>query len=101
MLKTTNSDLKSLVHQKRDEIISIAAKHGADNIHLLEIQNNFSINPEIDFLVDYTLEQLSPWFPSGLKQELETLLNTKVGIITTNSLKDNNQEIFLQQRTPL
>lgn len=90
MLKTTNSDLKSLVHQKRDEIISIAAKHGVENIHLLEIQSNFSINPEIDFLVDYTLERLSPWFPSGLKQELETLLNTKVGIITTNSLKDNN-----------
>jgi len=44
---------------------------------------------------------LSPWFPSGLKQELETLLNTKVGIITTNSLKDNNQEIFLQQGIPL
>ena len=101
MLKTTNSDLKSLVHQKRDKIISIAAKHGVDNIHLLEIQNNLSINPEIDFLVDYTLEQLSPWFPSGLKQELETLLNTKVGIITTNSLKDNNQEIFLQQGIPL
>jgi predicted nucleotidyltransferase len=101
MLKTTNSDLKSLVHQKRDEIISIATKHGVENIHLLEIQNNFSINPEIDFLIDYTLEQLSPWFPSGLKQELETLLNTKVGIITTNSLKDNNQEIFLQQGIPL
>jgi hypothetical protein len=79
MLKTTNLDLKSLVHQKRDEIISISAKHGAYNI----------------------LEQLSPWFPSGLKQELETLLNTKVGIITTNSLKDNNQEIFLQQGIPL
>lgn len=67
MLKTTNSDLKSLVHQKRDEIISIAAKHGAYNIQLLEIQNNLSISSEIDFLVDYILKQLSPWFPSGLK----------------------------------
>ena len=101
MLKTKNSDFKSLVHQKRDDIISIATKHGAYNIRLLEIQNDFSIKPEIDFLVDYTLEQLSPWFPSGLKQELETLLNTKVGIITTNSLKDNNQGIFLQQVIPL
>ena len=101
MLKTTNSDLKSLVHQKRDEIISIAAKHGAYNIRLLEIQDDFSINPEIDFLVDYILEQLSPWFPSGLKQELETLLNTKVSIITRNSLKSNEQEIFLQQGIPL
>ena len=101
MLKTTNSDLKSLVHQKRDEIIDIAAKHGVYNIRLLEIQNDFSISPEIDFLVDYVLEQLSPWFPSALKQELETLLNAKVGIITINGLKDNNQEIFLKQGIPL
>ena len=101
MLKTTNSDLKSLVHQKRDEIISIAAKHGVHNIRLLEIQDDFSIIPEIDFLVEYILEQLSPWFPSGLKQELETLLNAKIGIITTNSLKDNNQGIFLEHGIPL
>ena len=45
MLKTTNSDFKSLVHQKRDDIISIATKHGAYNIRLLEIQNDFSIKP--------------------------------------------------------
>lgn len=101
MLKPTDLEIKSLVHQKREEIINIAAKHGAYNVCLLNTQSDFSVPHEIDFLVDYVLEELSPWFPSGLKQELETLLNTKIGIITTNSLKENNQEIFLQQGIPL
>lgn len=101
MLEATDLDIRSLVHQRREDIINIAAKHGAYNVRLLDTQSNLSVFPEIDFLVDYVLEELSPWFPSGLKQELEILLNTKIGIITTNSLKENNQEIFLQQGIPL
>jgi hypothetical protein len=89
MLETINSNLKSLVSQKQDEIISIAAKHGAHNIELMDVQDEGGIEPEIDFLTDYIVGQLSPWFPSGLKHELEGLLGSKVNIITRNSLKEN------------
>ncbi len=41
---------------------------------------------DIDFLIDYDLDKISAWFPSGLIQDLETLLNRKVDIVTAKSL---------------
>jgi len=35
---------------------------------------------DIDLLVDYDLEKITPWFPGGLLLDLEQLLNRKVDI---------------------
>ncbi len=41
---------------------------------------------DIDFLIDYDLAKISSWFPIGLIQDLESLLNRKVDVVTSKSL---------------
>ncbi len=49
----------------------------------------------IDFLIDYDLSKIFPWFPVRLIRDLETILGRKVDIVTTNGLKDRiKQEVL-------
>lgn len=80
--------LKELIQEKREEIISIAAKHGAYNLRVFGSVARGEETPssDIDFLIDYDLNKITAWFPSGLVQDLETLLNCQVDVVTANSL---------------
>lgn len=49
---------------------------------------------DIDFLVDYELEKITPWFPVSLIHDLEDLLDRKVDVVTAKSL-----HYFLRDRT--
>lgn len=82
--------ISALLQAKREEIIAIAAKHGAFNVRVFGsvARNEASSNSDIDFLVDYSLEDISPWFPAGLKLDLEKLLDRKVDIATEGALKE-------------
>lgn len=82
--------LKQLLQEKREEILSIAAKHGAYNLRIFGsvARGEETEASDIDFLIDYDLEKTSPWFPGGLIRDLETLLNRKVDVVTTQSLHD-------------
>jgi uncharacterized protein len=82
--------LKQLLHEKRDEILTIATKHGAYNLRLFGsvARGEETDTSDIDFLVDYDLDKISPWFPGGLISDLENLLNRKVDVVTSNSLHD-------------
>lgn len=80
--------LKQLLLEKREEILKIAEKHGAYNVRIFgsvarEEDNEQS---DIDFLIDYDLENTTPWFPGGLLIDLENLLGRKVDIATDDSL---------------
>lgn len=80
--------LKQLLQEKRAEILNIAAKHGAYNLRIFGsvARGEETETSDIDFLVDYDLEKISPWFPGGLILDLENLLNRKVDVVTTKSL---------------
>ncbi|MBW4556506.1 MAG: nucleotidyltransferase family protein [Trichormus sp. ATA11-4-KO1] len=80
--------LKQLLQEKREEILSIAAKHGAYNLRVFGsvARGEETEASDIDFLVDYDLEKISPWFPGGLILDLENLLNHKVDVVTPKSL---------------
>jgi len=80
--------LRNIVQEKREEIIRIAAKHGAYNLRLFGsvVREEEKETSDIDFLIDYDLDKISAWFPGGLIQDLEILLNRKVDVVTTNSL---------------
>jgi uncharacterized protein len=52
---------------------------------------------DIDFLVDYDLEKISPWFPSGLLLDLEQLLERKVDIATVDMLKQRIRDRVLSE----
>lgn len=80
--------LKELLEEKREEILSIAAKHGAYNIRLFGsvARGEETEESDIDFLVDYDLNKISSWFPSGLVIDLEIFLNRRVDVLTTKCL---------------
>lgn len=63
-------------------LLAIAQKHGAYNVRVFGSVGRGEATQEsdIDLLVDYDLEKITPWFPGGLLLDLEQLLNRKVDI---------------------
>lgn len=80
--------LKEIIKEKREEILNIADQHGAFNLRLFGsiARGEETGQSDIDFLIDYDLDKISSWFPSGLVEDLETLLNRRVDVLTINSL---------------
>jgi uncharacterized protein len=95
----TNLKIQTLLKQKRQEIMEIAAKHGAKNVRIFGsvARGESSDDSDIDFLVDYDLEKITPWFPVGLKLEWETLLGRQVDVATIAMLKPRFREQILQE----
>ena len=69
------ASLEQLLHQKRDDIKDIAARHGAYNIRVFGSVARGDAGPDsdIDFLIDAGLTT-SSWFPAGLILDLEDLI---------------------------
>ena len=80
--------LKQQVREKRNAIAEIAAKHGAFNVRIFGsvARGEETENSDIDFLIDYDLAKISPWFPMGLIEDLENLLKCKVDVVAAKSL---------------
>ncbi|MBD2207581.1 nucleotidyltransferase family protein [Calothrix sp. FACHB-1219] len=80
--------LKELIQEKKEEIETIATKHGAYNLRIFGsvAREEETETSDIDLLIDYDINKITAWFPSGLIQDLETLLNRKIDVVTTNSL---------------
>ncbi len=95
-------EIKELVSQKRQEILDIAAKHGACNIRVFGsvVRGDTNQDSDIDFLIDLG-ENLSPWFPVRLIRDLENLLGRKVDIVTEKGLKERIRERVLKEAVPL
>ncbi|MDJ0662490.1 MAG: nucleotidyltransferase family protein [Crocosphaera sp.] len=91
--------LKQLVEEKREEILNIAAKHGAFNVRIFGsvARGEETENSDIDFLIDYDLSKTSAWFPVRLIRDLETILGRKVDIVTQNGLKDRYKDKVLEE----
>ena len=103
MNESNQQAIASLLQDKRDEIIAIAAKHGAFNIRVFGsvARNEANKDSDIDLLVDYSLDKISPWFPAGLKLDLEKLLDRKVDIATESALKERIKARVLNEAIAL
>ncbi len=95
--------LKEILQDKREEIISIAFKHGAYNLRIFGsvARGEETEISDIDFLIDYDLNKITAWFPSGLVEDLETLLNRKVDVVTTKSLHAFIKDKVFKEAIPL
>jgi predicted nucleotidyltransferase len=64
------------LQQRREEILTVAKKHGAKNVRIFGSVARGEANEQsdIDFLIDYDLDKITPWFPAGLLLDLEGLL---------------------------
>ncbi|MBW4537955.1 MAG: nucleotidyltransferase family protein [Myxacorys chilensis ATA2-1-KO14] len=90
------------LQEKRDEILAIAAKHGALNVRVFGSVVRGEATPEsdVDFLIDLG-EKRSPWFPTGLIRDLESLLGRKVDVVTERSVHYFIRDQILREAKPL
>ncbi len=95
--------IEQKLQEKREQIIAIAAKHGATNLRIFGsvARGEADENSDLDLLINYDSNKRSPWFPLRLIRELETLLNCKVDIVTEQGLKDRIKERVLKEAIPL
>lgn len=85
--RKSNNTKTITARKKKEEIETIATKYGDYNLRIIgsvarEEETETSV---LDFLIDYDINKITAWFPSGLIQDLEALFNRKVDIVTTNS----------------
>lgn len=103
MAAKTGLGIEELLANERSQILAIAAKHGAFNVRVFGSVARGKATPEsdVDFLIDYDLAQITPWFPGGLILDLEALLDRKVDVTTVDMLKERIRECVLAEAVPL
>jgi uncharacterized protein len=91
-------DIHELIQTKREEILAIAAQHGAYNVRVFGsvARGEAGETSDVNFLVDVG-QVHSSWFPVGLKLDLEALLGREVDIATENALHTLIREQVLRE----
>ena len=79
MTSKTKLGIEDLLQEQRMQILAIAEKHGAYNVRVFGsvARGEATEESDIDFLVDYDLRKITPWFPAGLLIDLEQLTATQ------------------------
>jgi predicted nucleotidyltransferase len=86
----------------RNAILALADKHGAMNVRVFGSVANGKSNEssDLDLLVSLG-EKRTPFFPGGLKADLEELLSCEVDIVTENALHRLIRDQILKDAKPL
>jgi predicted nucleotidyltransferase len=94
--------IDKLLKAKREQILEIAAKHGARNVRVFGSVAHGEAGPEsdVDLLVDVGPDP-SPFFPGGLLADLEELLGRRVDVLTENALHWYIRDRILREARPL
>ena len=101
-MKTPRKPLNQLVKEKREEILSIAAKHGAQSIRIFGSVAKGEDTPEsdVDFLV--SMESGRSLFDmANMLVELQDLLNCNVDIVEPEGLHWFVKDQILKEAIPL
>lgn len=88
---------------RREEILTIATKHGAQDVRLFGsvARGEEQVESDIDFLVAKT-ESTSPWFPASLVLDLQTAFNDhSVDVIVESGLNPYLRDQILNEAIPL
>jgi predicted nucleotidyltransferase len=90
------------LHDKRDKIMDIAARHGARNIRLFGsvARGSDRADSDLDLLVDMDAER-SLLDLVALGQDLEQLLQCKVDVVTSASLHPSIRDRVAADARPL
>ncbi len=95
-------DLNNLLKSRREEILSISAKHGARNVRIFGsvARGEAGENSDIDLLVE--LDQGRSLLDlAGLVVDLEELLERKVDVVTEQGLYWLLRRRILKEARPL
>lgn len=94
--------IETLLQDKRDQVIKLAARHGALNVRVFGSVARGEARPDsdINFLVDCGTNP-SPFFPGGLLMDLEELLGRRVDIVTERGLHPYLRDKILNEAVAL
>ena len=95
-------DLGNLLKQKREEILKIAARHGASNVRIFGsvARGEADDRSDIDILVTFE-SGVSLLDHAALMLDLESLLGCKVDVVSEKGLRPRMKETVLQDAQPL
>lgn len=87
---------------RQEEILQIAAKHGAGNVRVFGSVARGDARPDsdVDFLIDI-VGPTTPWFPGSLLMELQDALSRRVDIVIARSLHPLIRDSVLKEAVPL
>jgi predicted nucleotidyltransferase len=94
--------LPELLEANREDILRIAARHGASNVRLFGslARGDAAADSDVDLLV--TLEKGRSLFDLGaLLEDLKTLLGRDVDVVTENGLRARIRDRVLKEAVPL
>jgi uncharacterized protein len=94
--------LNELIQEKREEILALAAKHGARNVRIFGsvARGEADTLSDLDVLVD--LEPGRSLFDlGGLLADLRDLLEREVDVVTEKGLRPRIKERVLKEAVPL
>ncbi len=94
--------VEELLKAKREEILKVAARHGAFNVRIFgsAARGEAGERSDIDLLVDVGVDR-TPFFPGGLLADLEDLLGCRVDVVTEGGLHWYIREKVLKEAVPL
>lgn len=94
--------VQEAVLEHREEILRIAARHGATNVRVFGSVARGTAGPEsdLDLLVDVGPEP-SAWFPAGLMVDLQDLLGVKIDVVPADELHPVIRDRVLAEARPL
>jgi uncharacterized protein len=95
-------EVGELIRANRDEILRLAARHGASNVRVFGSIARGEAGPDsdLDLLVDVGPVH-SPWFPACLMADLELLLGQRVDVVTERALHWYIRDRVLSEAIPL
>ena len=96
------SELQEILADKREDVLRIAAKHGAYNVRIFGSVARGEDTPDSD--IDLLIEKgpnTTPWFPAGLLLELEESLGRRVDVVTEKALNPHLRDRVLREAVPL
>ena len=95
-------DLSSRVKEHREDILRLAAQHGASNVRLFGSVARGATHrgSDLDLLVDMESNH-SAFFPGGLVADMEDLLGCKVHVTTEQGLHWFIRQQVLSEAVPL
>lgn len=95
-------DLRHLLNDKREEILRLAALHGARNIRIFGSVARGDAGPDSDLDVLVDMEPGRSLFDmGGLLTDLQELLGCPVDIVTEKGLRERIRDCVLKEAVPL
>ncbi len=92
----------AILEKNRNEILSIARRHGVRQIRVFGSAARAEMGPDSDVDLLIEVEGLTPpWFPGGLVAELESLLHCRVDVVEPSALRESLRAHVLQEAVPL